>query len=449
MGKQEKRPALSLATKMGLSLICGLVAGVLLLFLRESLIGGGNEAVWKTINDLFFQDITAQGAEKALGIFYLIGQLFIRSLQLIIVPMVFTSITLAIGQISDTRTLGRISAKTLVWFLICSFFALVLACSVGGALYNAGLFTAQVEGLSGNTGSTGSNPMNVILNMVPANIVTAFGSNTAVLAVVFLAVCLGLSMNALGQEKTATLRRLVQELNDVVVVFLNYVVNKFAPFAIFVLLVRTFATYGIDYLRPAFAYVVTAVVLLLLYLVVGYPLIVAVGARKNPVTFLRKISKVAVFGFSTSSSAAALPLNYKTCTEDLGVDEAIASFVLPLGMTINMNGTAIMHIIGAAFIATCAGLEVTPMHYATMTLLAICASMGTPAIPAAGTVMLYAVLTGAGFGTELCTLIYSLILAMNKPCEMVLTTLNVVGDAATTVIVAKTENEFDAKVYNS
>lgn len=449
MGKQTTRPAASLAKKMGISLVCGLVVGLAMLFLRESLTGSGQSAAWKVINDLLFQDITAEGAGSALGIFYLIGQLFIRSLQLIIVPMVFTSITLAIGQISDTRTLGRISAKTLIWFLICSFFALLLACVVGSALFNAGVFTAQIEGLTGNAGQTGSNPLNVILNMVPANIVSAFSSNTAVLAIVFLAVCLGLSMNALGAEKTATLRKLVQELNDVVVVFLNYVINKFGPIAIFMLLVRTFASYGIDYLRPAFAYVVTTVILLLLYLVVGYPLIVAVGARKNPVTFLKKISEVAVFGFSTSSSAAALPLNYKACTEDLGVDETIASFVLPLGMTINMNGTAIMHIIGAAFIATCAGLEVTPMHYATMTLLAICASMGTPAIPAAGTVMLYAVLTGAGFGTELCTLIYSLILAMNKPCEMVLTTLNVVGDAATTVIVAKTENEFDAKVYNS
>ena len=124
MGKQDKRHALTLAEKMGISLICGLAAGALLLFLRESLMGSGKEAVWNTVNSLFFQDITAQGAEKALGIFYLIGQLFIRSLQLIIVPMVFTSITLAIGQISDTRTLGRISAKTLIWFLICSFFAL-------------------------------------------------------------------------------------------------------------------------------------------------------------------------------------------------------------------------------------------------------------------------------------------------------------------------------------
>lgn len=448
MEKQAKRQAPSLAVKMGISLICGLVVGLLLLFLRESLVGAGNEAVWKTVNDLFFQDITAQGAEKALGIFYLIGQLFIRSLQLIIVPMVFTSITLAIGQISDTRTLGRISAKTLGWFLICSFFALVLACAVGSALYHAGLFSAQVEGLAESAGSTGANPMNVILNMVPSNIITAFGSNTAVLAVVFLAVCLGLSMNALGEEKTATLRKLIQELNDVVVVFLNYVVNKFGPFAVFVLLARTFATYGVDYLRPALAYVAAAVILLLLYLVVGYPLIVAVGARKNPVVFLKKISKVAVFGFSTSSSAAALPLNYKACTEDLGVDETIASFVLPLGMTINMNGTAIMQVVATVFIAGCAGYPMSLTQLVVIALLALIASAGTPAAPGAGAIVLFTILSGVGFVNEGAILAYSLILAINRPIEMLVTALNVVGDAVTSICVAKSEGLLDDAKYD-
>ena len=448
MGKQEKRPAPSLAVKMGISLVCGLVVGMLLLFLRESLMGSGKEAVWGTINNLLFQDITAQGAESAIGIFYLVGQLFIRSLQLIIVPMVFTSITLAIGQISDTRTLGRISAKTIIWFLICSFFALVLACCVGSALYSAGLFTAQVEGLEGSAGSTGSNPMNVILNIVPSNIATAFSSNTAVLAIVFLAVALGLSMNALGEEKTSTLRKLIQELNDVVVVFLNYVVNKFGPIAIFMLLVRTFATYGIDYLRPALAYVVATVVLLLLYLIVGYPLIVAVGARKNPITFLRKISKVAVFGFSTSSSAAALPLNQKTCTEDLGVDETIASFVLPLGMTINMNGTAIMQVIATVFIAGCAGYSLSLPQLVVIALLALIASAGTPAAPGAGAIVLFTILSGVGFINDGALLAYSLILAINRPIEMLVTALNVVGDAVTAICVAKSEDLLDSAKYD-
>ncbi len=448
MGKQKNGSSPSLAKKMGISLVCGLAVGLLLLFLRESLMGSGKEAAWKIVNDFLFQDITTQGAEQALGIFYLIGQLFIRALQLIIVPMVFTSITLAIGQISDTRTLGRISAKTLLWFLICSFFALVLACAVGSVLFNAGLFSAQIEGLTGSAGSTGSNPMNVILNMVPANIATAFGSNTAVLAIVFLAVCLGLSMNALGAEKTATLRKLIQELNDVVVVFLNYVVNKFGPFAIFVLLTRTFATYGIDYLKPALTYVIAAVVLLLLYLIVGYPLIVAVGARKNPLTFLKKIGKVAVFGFSTSSSAAALPLNYKTCTEDLGVDDTISSFVLPLGMTINMNGTAIMQVIATVFIAGCAGYSVSLPQLIVIALLALIASAGTPAAPGAGAIVLFTILSGVGFVNEGALLAYSLILAINRPIEMLVTALNVVGDAVTSICVAKSEGLLDDKKYD-
>jgi len=182
--------------------------------------------------------------------------------------MVFTSITLAIGQISYTRTLGRISVKTIGIFLLCSFFALVLACGVGILCYDMGMFSAQVEGLTGAAGSTGSNPLNVVLNVVPNNIGAAFSSNTAVLAVVFLAVSLGLCMNAMPAEKTSTLKKIITEINDVVVVFLNYVVTKFGPFAIFVLLTRTFASYGINYLRPALAYVVVTVVLLLLFLLV-------------------------------------------------------------------------------------------------------------------------------------------------------------------------------------
>ena len=175
----EKKKS-SLAVRMSISLVCGLVAGLLLMFLRENLNSTGKEAVWATINSILFQDITAAGAEKALGIFYIIGQLFIRSLQLVIVPMVFTSITLAIGQISDTRTLGRISVKTIAGFLICSFFALLMACVVGIMIYNAGVFNIQVEGLEGSAGSTGSNPLNVILNIVPPNITAVFSTNTSV-----------------------------------------------------------------------------------------------------------------------------------------------------------------------------------------------------------------------------------------------------------------------------
>ena len=260
----KKKHELSLAKRMAISLVCGLVAGLAFMFLREHLNASGQAQTWTTINNLLFQDITAEGAERSFGIFYIIGQLFIKALQLVIIPMVFTSISLAIGSIADTRTMGRISAKTLFWFLLCSFLALLLAGCVGYGTYSMGLFNTRIEGLAEASGSTGSNPLNVVLNIIPSNIITAFGSNGAVLSSVFLAVAIGLSMNTLGESRTATLRRLLGEVNDVVVVFLSYIVSNFAPFAVFVLLTRTFAIYGIDYLKPALVYVVITVVLLLL-----------------------------------------------------------------------------------------------------------------------------------------------------------------------------------------
>ena len=326
--------------------------------------------------------------------------------------------------------------------------ALLLAGCVGYGTYSMGLFNTHIEGLAEASGSTGSNPLNVVLNIIPSNIVTAFGSNGAVLSSVFLAVATGLSMNTLGESRTATLRRLLGEVNDVVVVFLNFIVSNFAPFAVFVLLTRTFAIYGIDYLKPALVYVVVTVVLLLAFLVIAYPLVIALGAKLNPFTFIRKIANVAVFGFSTSSSAATLPLNIKVCEEEFGVDESIASFVLPLGMTINMDGTAIMQVIATVFIAGCAGYTVTPGQLVVVALLALLASVGTPAAPGAGAVILFTILSGVGFVNDGALLAYSLILAINRPIEMLVTSLNVVGDAVASICVARSEGLLKEEVYN-
>lgn len=444
----QKKAANKLAIQMGIALICGIAFGLAMLFLREHLNGSGQGSVWNTINNILFQDITASGAQNAIGIFYIMGQMFIRALQLVIVPMVFTSIVLAIGQISDTKTLGRISVKTLFWFLLCSFFALLFAGVVGMIIYKAGLFNITVEGLATSSGSTGSNPMTVILDVVPSNIGVAFSSNTAVLSIVFLAVVVGMCMNVLGEEKTKTLKKLINEVNDIIVVFLNFVVTKFGPIAIFVLLSRTFATYGINYLKPALIYMVVTTILLLVYLIVGYPILVAAGTKLNPFKFSKKITKVAVLGFSTSSSAAALPLNYETCTKEFGVSDKIASFVLPLGMTINMNGTAIMQLVATLFIAGCAGYTVTLPQLVVIAVLALIASAGTPAAPGAGAIILFTILSGVGITNDGALLAYSLILAINRPIEMLVTSLNVVGDATASIYVAKSEGLLDEDIYN-
>ena len=202
----KKASSNRLALQMVIALAAGIVVGLILMAIRENV----DPAVWGTINNIFFQDITAAGAESAIGLFYIGGQLFVRSLQLIIVPMIYTSIAMAIGTISDARTLGRISSKTLLFFLMTTCGGLIVAALVGILVYNLGLFSTNLEGLTAGTGSTGSNPLNVILNIIPSNIGTTFSSNSSVLAVVFLAVVTGLAMNKLGYEKTATMRKLLQ-----------------------------------------------------------------------------------------------------------------------------------------------------------------------------------------------------------------------------------------------
>ena len=435
-----------LAIQMLIAMVSGILVGLLFMALREIL--GGDSNAWITINNILFQDITAKGAESAIGLFYMGGQLFIRALQLIIVPMVFSSVVMAISEIKEASTLGRVSAKTIGWFMMTSSIALLVAVTVAMLFYKAGLFNVNIQGVAAGTGSTGSNPLLVILNIVPSNIGSTLSVNNAVLGVVFIAVVVGLSMNALGFGKDSVIYRFCEEVSKIIVVFLNFAVKKFGPVAIFMLLCRTFATYGIDYLKPALAYCVLTVALLLVYLFVGYPLYISLICKLNPYIFIKKIFKVIVFGFSTSSSAATLPLNLDTTTKELGVDHQIGSFVLPLGMTINMDGTAIMQVVATLFIAGCGGYEVSVFQLVIIMVLALIASMGTPAAPGADAVILFTILSGVGFTGEQALIAYSLILAINRPIEMLVTSLNCAGDSLTSIAVAKSEGKLDEEIYN-
>ena len=435
-----------LAIRMLVAMISGILVGLAFMAVRESV--GADSALWGTINSILFQNISAAGGESALGLFYIGGQLFIRALQLVIVPMVFSSVVMAICEVNEARTLGRIAGKTIGWFMMTTTIALTLAGTIAMICFNMGLFHVQVEGLTGAAGSTGSNPLLVLLNIVPSNIGATFSVNNSVLAVVFLAVVVGLGINTLNLGKECVLYRLCEEISKIIVVFLNFVVKKFGPAAIFMLLSNTFATYGIDYLKPAAMYVGLTTVLLLAYLFVGYPMYIALIVKQNPFIFIKKIFKVIVFGFSTSSSAATLPLNQDTVTKELGADHQIASFVLPLGMTINMDGTAIMQVVATLFVAGCGGYDVSVFQLVLIMVLALIASMGTPAAPGAGAVILFTILSGVGFTGDQALIAYSLILAINRPVEMLVTSLNVTGDAVTTLAVAKSEGKLNAEIFN-
>ena len=182
---------------------------------------------------------------------------------------------------------------------------------------------------------------------------------------------------------------------------------------------------------------------------IGYPLYISLICKLNPYIFVKKVFRVLVFGFSTSSSAATLPLNLDTTSKELGVDRQIASFVLPLGMTINMDGTAIMQVVATLFIAGCGGYEVSVIQLMIIMVLAMIASMGTPAAPGAGAVILFTILSGVGFTGEQALIAYTLILAINRPIEMLVTALNCVGDSLTAIAVAKSEGKLNTDIYNN
>ena len=447
MEKKEKKN--TIVRRMITAVIAGFVVGFLCLFLRESLSGNGNEGIWNVIDAILFQDVTATDGIEGIGLFYIVGQLFMRGLQMAIVPLVLTSLSLAMCSLADPKRLGKIAGKTFLTY-IC--FYVVAAALAGAAAYfvkSMGWFDVNLPNEMATEAVTmeGYNPLVKVVNAVPSNIFSAFSSNNEIIAVVVVAIILGLCMTFLG-EKTEPLRKVIENLNDIIQLFLNFLIDKIGPVAIFCMITRTLAVYGIEYIRPTLVWIVTTIIVSLVLVSTIYPIGIFLTTRLNPIPFFKKTLKVGLFAAATNSSAATLPLNTKTCTEELGCTEEISSFVLPTGMTINMNGTTAMHMVAVTFIATAAGIDITPGTLAVAAFLSICTAMGTPAIPVAGTTMVYVVMSGLGMTSELCMIGYSLVLAMNYLPGMAVITLNVIGDAATNVIVNFKEGVLKKDIYN-
>ncbi|BCZ27611.1 sodium:dicarboxylate symporter [Claveliimonas bilis] len=446
----ENKKQMSVVKKMMIALVGGLVVGLIFMFIRSSLLDSGNEATWNMINKILFQDITAEDGTGALGLLYIIGQLFMRGLQAAIVPLVLVSLSLAMCSISSSTKLGRIAGRTVLGF-VCFY---VVGAFCGGVvaylMKSAGLFNVNLPAEAVTDAATidAFNPLATIVTAVPSNITEVFSSNNSILAVVVVAIVIGLCLQALG-EKGEPLKKVFESVSEVVNMYLTFLINKVGPVAIFCLVSRTFAIYGTEYLAPAAAYIVGAMITLFILVVTLYPIGIWLTTRLNPMKFLKKIAKVGVFGFSVNSSAATLPLNTRTNLDELGCSQEITSFVLPTGMTINMNGTTVMHMFAVTFIATSAGIDVTPANLVVVAFLSICAAMGCPAIPIAGTTLIVTILSGMGWTSDACMIAYALVVAINRPVEMALLPLNVIGDAATNVIVNAKEKELNKEVYNS
>ena len=445
--KKNKEGKSSIVRRMIWAVVLGFMCGILMIILRENSTGDLSNA-WKFVDALLFQDITTTKGIEGIGLFYIVGQIFMRGLQLAIVPLVLTSLSLALCSLADPKKLGRIAIKTFITYLCFYLAAATLAGVASYGVKLTGGFDVVLPSTQAAEIATmeGYNPLVTIVNAVPNNIFSAFTSNNAILSVVVTALILGLCMTYL-KDKAEPLKQVIESLNEVIQLFLNFLIDKVGPVAIFCMITRALAVYGVEYIRPTLVWMITTIVVSLVLVSTIYPIGIFLTTRLNPLPFMKKVFKVGLFAAATNSSAATLPLNVKTCTQELGCTEEISSFVLPTGMTINMNGTTAMHMIAITFIASAAGLDISPATLVLAAFLSICTAMGTPAIPVAGTTMVYVVMMGLGLNSELCMIGYSLVLAMNYLPGMAVITLNVIGDAATNVIVNFKEGVLNKEQY--
>lgn len=436
----------SIMKKMIFALLLGFVIGGILTYIRE--INGIDSNIWKTIDKILLMDITKAKGFDGLGLLYIISQLFMRGLQLAIVPLVLTSLPLAINSLGDPKKIGGIAVKTILTFI--SFYVVIAAIAgvIAYTIRQAGGFNVDLPKNEATELVTmeAYNPLTVLVNAVPSNIFEVLSSNNQILSVVIVGIIIGVALIFMVKEGEPIIL-LFESFNILIQKYINFLINYLSPVAIFCMVARALAVYGIEYIKPTMVWMITTSLTSLLLVFTIYPIGILLFAKLNPIPFIKKTFKVGLFAAATNSSAATLPLNVKTCSEELGCKSEITSFVLPTGMTINMNGTTLMHMISITFIGTAAGMEITPLTLVVTAFLSICMAIGTPAIPVAGTTMVYVVMMGLGWTSELALIGYSLVLAMNYLPGMLVITLNVIGDAATNLIVNKSEGLLNEDLY--
>ena len=385
----------------------------------------------------FINEDISVGVEKY--IFNLGGQIFKNLLMLVVVPLVFFSLVSGISSLSNMVKLGSIATKTIGLYLFTTAIAVSLALFFGWA-FNLSGFEGTVDSYVPPSGD--SSLYGTVLRIFPNNIFGAFIENN-MLGIVFISILFGLALN-LTDDLTNGLSKTFERFN---IVFLKIVllIMTFAPIGVFCLMGSYVMAKGLNIFGDLVQYVLLLIFVLFFHLIFTYSLILKSFANLSPLIFYRKMKNVALFAFSTSSSAATIPVTLKTVTDDLGVKKDVSSFVVPVGATINIDGTAIMQGLATMFIASTVGIDLTLIQYGQIVVLAIVTSIGTAAVPSAGTVTLALILGSLGLPLDAI----GLILAVDRILDMIRTAVNVCGDAAVSCIVAKSENELDLSVYNS
>ncbi|MBE0351115.1 hypothetical protein PLIP_a0514 [Pseudoalteromonas lipolytica LMEB 39] len=412
----------------------GMVLGVIVGFIFQAILAGEDDFLIPL--GLFSLPIKAFFVD---GIFHIGGQIFIASLKMLVVPLVFVSLVCGTCSLSDPKTLGRLGGKSILLYLVTTAIAITVAITLA-LLFNPG------EGInlpSDATYSAKEAPTlaQVIIGMFPTNPIDAM-ANGNMLQVIVFALLFGVAM-ALSGKAGKRVASVFEDLNTVILKLVTLLMN-IAPYGVFFLMAKLFTTIDFKLIKSLALYFSIVMLALFIHGLVNYSILLKVLTGLNPITFLKKMKNACLFAFSTSSSSATMPITLETATKKLGAQNSVASFTVPLGATINMDGTAIMQGVATVFIAQVFSVDLTISDYLMVILTATLASVGTAGVPGVGLIMLAMVLNQVGLPVEGI----AIIIGVDRLLDMTRTAVNVTGDCMVTCVVAKSEGQFDEKVFN-
>ena len=417
----EEKRTIGLSTKIFISLLLGAAAGI---------------AVNYGLPSGYFKDTILVN-----GILYVIGNGFIRLMQMLVIPLVMCSLICGAMAIGDTKTLGKVGVKTLGFYLVTTALAVGIALTIGllvhpGLGLNIDIVETSEVAVSESTGFA-----DTLLNIIPKNVFASM-ANGDMLPIIVFSVFVGILLAKLG-SRAKTVSNFFAQFNDIMME-MTMSVMELAPIGVFCMIAKTFSTIGFDAFLPMIKYMLSVIAALAIQCFIIYQVLLFLLTRLNPTKFIRKFFPVMQFAFSTSTSNATIPLSIDTLDHKMGVSRKISSFTIPLGATINMDGTAIMQGVAVVFVAEAYGYQLTPTMLLTVIATATLASIGTAGVPSVGLVTLAMVLTSVGLPTEGI----ALIMGIDRILDMLRTAVNITGDAVCTPIVAKQEGDFDIDVFN-
>lgn len=424
MGKTEKAKKIGLTTKIFIALIAGAIFGIILCYLVPS----GH------VRD----DIIVE------GILYVIGQGFIRLMKMLVVPLVFCSLVCGSMAIGDTKKLGTVGVRTLIFYLFTTALAITVALTVGNIIDpGIGLDMSAIKTNAADVAQMEATSLtDTLLNIIPDNPVNSLASGSMLQIIVF-ALIIGVILAKLG-DRAETVSNFFGQFNDIMME-MTMMVMSLAPVGVFCLISRTFANIGFSAFLPLGKYMIGVLLALAIQCLVVYLGLLKVFTGLNPIKFIKNFFPVMAFAFSTATSNATIPLSIDTLAKKMGVSKKISSFTIPLGATINMDGTAIMQGVAVVLAAQAFGIHLTMTDYITVIGTATLASIGTAGVPSVGLVTLTMVFNSVGLPVEAI----GLIMGIDRILDMTRTAVNITGDAVCTTIVAHQNKAIDRSIFEN